>query len=88
MKLLRRPISPSDRIPDRFCVISMEFLSLSRRRSTSRNVPQRGRARRESSAVRRLLLGKMQVTRTKVIKHLLLEVSILKKPFMKAFDND
>ena len=26
MKLLCRPISASDRIPDRFCVISMEFL--------------------------------------------------------------
>ena len=34
MKLLRRPISASDRIPDRFYVISM-----SRRRSSSRNVP-------------------------------------------------
>ena len=41
MKLLRRPISASDRIPDRFCVISMEFLSLSRRRSSSQNFPQR-----------------------------------------------
>ena len=30
MKLLRRPISASGRIPDSFCVISMEFLSLSR----------------------------------------------------------
>ena len=39
MKLLRRQISASDRIPDRFYVISMEFLSLSRRRSSSRNVP-------------------------------------------------
>ena len=39
MKLLRRPISASDRIPDRFYVISMEFLSLSRRRSSARNVP-------------------------------------------------
>ena len=39
MKLLRRPISASDRIPDRFYVISMEFLSLSRRRSYARNVP-------------------------------------------------
>ena len=39
MKLLRRPISASDRIPDRFYVISMEFLSLSRRRSSSLNVP-------------------------------------------------
>ena len=38
MKLLRRPISASDRIPDRFYVISMEFLSLSRRRYSSRNV--------------------------------------------------
>ena len=28
---LRRPVSTSDRIPDRFYVISMEFLSLSRR---------------------------------------------------------
>ena len=45
MKLLRRPISASDRIPDRFCVIGMEFLSLSRRRSSSRG---------ETSAVRRL----------------------------------
>ena len=31
MKLLRRPIGASDRIPDRFCVISMEFLSAVRR---------------------------------------------------------
>ena len=47
MKLLRRPISASDRIPDRFCVISyMEFLSLSRRRSSSQNVPQWRWARR------------------------------------------
>ena len=38
MKLLRRPISASDRIPDRFYVISMEFLSLSRRRSSTRNL--------------------------------------------------
>ena len=38
MQLLRRPISASDRIPDRFYVISMEFLSLSRRHSSSRNV--------------------------------------------------
>ena len=46
MKLLRRPISASDWIPDRFCVISMEFLSLSRRRSSSWNVSQRRWARR------------------------------------------
>ena len=45
MKLLCWPISASDRIPDRFCIISMEFLSLSRRRSFSRNVPQRRLAR-------------------------------------------
>ena len=45
MKPLRRQISASDRIPDSFCVISMEFLSLSRRRSSSRG---------ETSAVRRL----------------------------------
>ena len=43
---IRLPISASDRIPGRFCVISMEFLSLSRRRSSSRNVPQRRWARR------------------------------------------
>ena len=46
MKLLRRPISASDRILDRFCVISMEFLSLSRGRFSSRNVPQRRWAKR------------------------------------------
>ena len=46
MRLLRRPINASDRILDRFCVISMEFLSLSRKRSSSRNVPQRRWARR------------------------------------------
>ena len=46
MKLLRGPIRASDRIPDRFFVISMEFLSLSRRRSYSQNVPQRRWARR------------------------------------------
>ena len=39
MRLLDRPISTSDQIPYRFCVISMEFLLLSRRRSSSRNVP-------------------------------------------------
>ena len=32
-------MSAYDRIPDRFYVIGMEFLSLSRRRSSSRNVP-------------------------------------------------
>ena len=39
MQLLRRPISTFDGIPDRFYVISMEFLSLSSRRSSARNVP-------------------------------------------------
>ena len=39
MQLLRRPIRASDRILDIFYVISMEFLSLSRRRSSARNVP-------------------------------------------------
>ena len=39
MQLLRRPISASHRIPDRFYVISMEFLSLSRRRFSAQNVP-------------------------------------------------
>ena len=39
MKLPRRPISSSDRIQDRFYVITMEFLSLSRRCSSARNVP-------------------------------------------------
>ena len=39
MKVLCRPISASDWVPDRFCVISMEFLSLSRRRSSSRKRP-------------------------------------------------
>ena len=39
MYLLRRPISASDRIPDRFYVISIEFQSLSRRRSSAWNVP-------------------------------------------------
>jgi len=34
-----RPINASDRILDRFYVISMEFLSLSRRRFSARNVP-------------------------------------------------
>ena len=32
-------MSASDRISDRFYVISMEFLSLSRRHSSLRNVP-------------------------------------------------
>ena len=39
MQLLPQPISASDRIPDGFYVIKMEFLSLSRRRSSTRNVP-------------------------------------------------
>ena len=61
MNLLRRPISASDRIRDRFCVINLEFLSLNRRRSSSRNVPQRRWARRnvcraQASDVRAKLL--------------------------------
>ena len=32
-------MSASDRIPDRFYVIRMEFLSLSRRRSSAQNIP-------------------------------------------------
>ena len=47
MKLLRRPINASDRISDRFYVISIEFLSLSRRRSSARNVPS-GKERGET----------------------------------------
>ena len=39
MYLLRRPISASDKIPNRFYVIGLEFLSLSRRRSSTWNVP-------------------------------------------------
>ena len=39
MELLRHPISAYDRILDRSYVISVEFLLLSRRRSSSRNVP-------------------------------------------------
>ena len=46
MKLLCQPISSSDWIPDRFCIISMEFLSLRRRRSSSWDVPQQRWARR------------------------------------------
>ena len=38
MYLLRRPIRASDRILDIFYVISIEFLSLSRRRSSAQNV--------------------------------------------------
>ena len=38
MQLLRRPISASERIPDRFYFISMEFLLLGRGRYSSRNV--------------------------------------------------
>ena len=38
MQLVRRPITAYDRVLDRFYVISMEFLSLSRRRSPLRNV--------------------------------------------------
>ena len=49
MQLLHRPISASDLILDRFYVISMEFLSLSRRRSPSRNVPS-GEERGETAA--------------------------------------
>ena len=32
-------MSASDRIPDKFYVIRMEFLSLSRRRSSAQNIP-------------------------------------------------
>ena len=47
MELLRRPISASDWILDRFYIISMEFLSLSHRCSSTQNVPsdeERGEA--------------------------------------------
>ena len=53
MKLLRQPISASDRIPDRFCIISMEFLSLSHRRSPGK-MSLSGDERGEKSAVRSL----------------------------------
>ena len=39
MYLLSRPIRACDWILDIFYVISMEFLSLSRKRSSTRNVP-------------------------------------------------
>ena len=55
MKLLRRPIGASDRTPDRFCVISIEFLSLSRKHSTFRKTPLGGNERGEMSALHRLL---------------------------------
>ena len=41
MHLLRRSIRASDQILDIFYVTGMEFLSLSRRRSSSRNVSSR-----------------------------------------------
>ena len=49
MQLLHRPISASYLILDRFYVISMELLSLSRRCSSSRNVPS-GEERGETAA--------------------------------------
>ena len=54
-------MSASDRTPDRFYVISMEFLSLSRRRSPSRNVPsgdeRRERARGGGGVLRLIFVG-------------------------------
>ena len=46
MQLLRRPISASDRIPNRLDVISMEFSTRSRRRYSPAKRPQRRRGRR------------------------------------------
>ena len=46
----------SDRIPDRFYVISMEFLSLSRGRSSARNVPS-GEERGETDVFAGYWLG-------------------------------
>ena len=68
MKLLRRPIiSASDRIPDRFCVISMEFLSLSRRLSCSRNVSQLRWERR--NVCRSQAIWPHNMSKTKQITH-------------------
>ena len=54
MYLLRRQISTSDRIPDRFYVISMEFLLLSRRCSSTRNVPSDEEQEARNGCFRRL----------------------------------
>ena len=68
MKLLHRPIiSASDRIPDRFCVISMEFLSLSRRLSCSRNVSQLRWERR--NVCRSQAIWPHNMSKTKQVTH-------------------
>ena len=67
MKLLRRPISASDRIPDGFCVIRMEFLSLSRRHSSSRNVSQPWLERR--NVCRSQAIWPNNMSKTKQVTH-------------------
>ena len=67
MKLLRQPISASDRIPDGFCVISKEFLSLSRRRSSSRNVSQLRWERR--NVCRSQAIWPHNMSKTKQVTH-------------------
>ena len=67
MKLLRRPISASDRIPDGFCVIRMECLSLSRRHSSSRNVSQPRLERR--NVCRSQAIWPNNMSKTKQVTH-------------------
>ena len=69
MYLLRRPIRACDRILDIFYVISMEFLSLSRRRFSARNVPS-GEGRGETDAVSQATHNYVQKN-TVYISHLL-----------------
>ena len=64
VKLLRRPISASDRIPDRFCVIGMDFLSLSRRReSETRNAKRPSAAMSEEKRLPGYILSNNAVGR-------------------------
>ena len=54
MKLLRRPISASDRIPDRFCVISMEFPVAELQTFLLAKLPSAAMSEEKRPAVRRL----------------------------------
>ena len=58
MYLLRRPISASDRNPERFYVTSIEFLSLSRRRSNMGPGSAVGEKDKKLGEIRKLLAGK------------------------------
>ena len=72
--------SAYDRIPDRFYVIGMEFLSLSCRRSSSRNVPYKTyfRLSRDIKIIKR-------ISRVNSSNNFMTEAKVLSPPFWSIF---